>query len=286
MTARRQIISVLVLIFSSAACTQILDIQDARVDTSLSAAAGAKGGSDASGGSDTSGGSAGIAGSGAQNRGGSTVGGADHGGAANQSGGGKAGSASSEAGATMSLAGASGEPSPCESYCAAMVHNCAGAYEQYHSNDQCLAVCKQLPKGSQGDENVDTVECRLRQANFAESEPAVYCKSAGPLGAGKCGTNCESYCELMAGTCTAESTAGNLEPSYFSSSADCMSACTGLPPDPGGPVQYSSSPTAVPSSYIGNNVYCRTYHVAAALEQDAPTEHCPHAMGGDPCNAQ
>ena len=89
----------------------------------------------------------------------------------------------------------------------------------------------------------------------------------------------------MGATCTAASTAGNLEPSYFNSTADCMSACSALPADPSGPVQYSSSPSAVPSSYIGNNVYCRTYHVAAALEQDAPTEHCPHAMGGDPCNA-
>jgi hypothetical protein len=80
--------------------------------------------------------------------------------------------------------------------------------------------------------------------------------------------------------CTASSTAGNLELSYFGSTDDCMKACSGLPADPGGPAQYSSSPTAVPSSYIGNNVFCRAYHVVAALDQDAPTEHCPHAMGG------
>jgi hypothetical protein len=90
----------------------------------------------------------------------------------------------------------------------------------------------------------------------------------------------------MQATCTAESTAGNLELSYFQSSQDCIEACSALPPDELGPQQYSSSATAEPSSFVGNHVYCRTYHVASALEQNTPDEHCPHAMGGDPCIAQ
>jgi hypothetical protein len=146
-------------------------------------------------------------------------------------------------------------------------------------------VCKRLPEGTPGDERVNTVECRLRQAQFAASEPISYCKSSGPLGEDKCGSNCLSYCSLMQGSCTPASTAGNLEPSYFVDESACLAACDAIEPDDGSPVAYSSSPSAQPSSYVGNNVYCRTYHVAAGLEQAAEDEHCPHAMGGEPCTS-
>ena len=107
----------------------------------------------------------------------------------------------------MAGAGAGGdtsEPSACEVYCDAVLANCTGKYEQYRSPEQCLEVCKRLPAGTPGDGNVNSVECRTRQARFAESEAFLYCKSAGPLGAGKCGSNCESYCSLMDATCTQE----------------------------------------------------------------------------------
>ena len=87
----------------------------------------------------------------------------------------------------------------------------------------------------------------------------------------------------MQEACTAESTAGNLEPSYFESSQACLTACAGLPETSDDSQHYSSSASAEPTSFVGNSVFCRTYHVAAALEQDTPDEHCPHAMGGDPC---
>lgn len=251
------------------ACSQVLDIQDAHVDATL-------GGSHNAGAS----GRTSVADSGAPNQGGND---AIAGGSSGQS---SAGMANSMAGTATSMAGAPDEPDSCESYCDAVISNCKGKYEQYRNFDQCIAVCKRLPHGATGDENVNSVECRMRQAHFAESEPFVYCKSAGPLGAGKCGSNCVSYCSLMGTACTADSTAGNLEPSYFASSQQCLSVCGGLPADPTGPTQYSSSSTVEPSSFVGNNVFCRTYHLAAGLEQDTPTEHCPHAMGGDPCNQQ
>jgi hypothetical protein len=262
----------LTLLLLSGACTQVLGIEDARIDPTLSEALGGSSGITS------------LAESGAQDLGGRAAGGGNSLGASGHSS--VAGASASLAGNDASAAGASGEPNLCQSYCEAVLSNCSGAYEQYRTLAQCLEVCKQLPPGASGDENVNSVECRARQAYFAESEPAVYCKSAGPLGADKCGSNCVAYCSLMQATCTASSTAGNLELSYFNSSHDCLTACTALPADPGGPAQYSSSPTAVPSSYIGNNVYCRAYHVVAAIDQDAPTEHCPHAMGGDPCNQQ
>jgi hypothetical protein len=269
---RHAAVPALALMLLSGACAQVLDIEDARIDPTLSGVPGGFSGSAA------------LAGSGTQDRGGGAAsGGRSSGGSGNSP---VAGGTGSQAGSGTSMAGAAGEPSTCDSYCAAVLSNCTGEYEQYRTLAQCLEVCKQLPAGATGDENVNSVECRARQAFFAESEPAVYCKSAGPLGADKCGSNCIAYCALMQTTCTASSTAGNVELSYFKSSQDCMTACNALPADPSGPVQYSSSPTAVPSSYIGNNVYCRAYHVVAAIDQDAPTEHCPHAMGGDPCNQQ
>jgi len=90
----------------------------------------------------------------------------------------------------------------------------------------------------------------------------------------------------MDATCTQGSTAGNVELSYFGDHQACLSNCNAMGDDASGPAQYSSSATIEPSSMVGNNVYCRTFHVAAGIEQDAASEHCPHAMGGDPCVAQ
>ena len=268
----------LTLLALSGACAQMLDIQDARVDATLTggaSAAQAGTGSPSDGGDQSSGGSSGAGAAGS------------HSGGAGHQAGTSATQDSAGAGYTTSAgAGDTGQPTTCETYCDAVLQNCKGKYEQYRSFDQCIEVCKRLPPGTPGDENVNSVECRIRQAHFAESEAFLYCKSAGPLGAGKCASNCVSYCSLMDATCTQSSTAGNVELSYFNDTQECLAACTALPDDPTGPVQYSSSATAVPSTLMGNNVFCRTYHVAAALEQDAPSEHCPHAMGGDPCVAQ
>ena len=262
----------------ASACSQILSIEDAHVDPSLSPAASAG----------TAGATNGVSGALMQSHGGQTddaSGGQDGSGIHMHAGGDGNSSGKTSVG---SESGGGADPGPaelglCERYCDQVTRVCKGKYEQYRTFDQCVQVCKRLPPGQTGDEDVNTVSCRLRQAGFADSEPFVYCKSAGPLGAGKCGSNCVSYCSLMQETCTAESTLGNLEPSYYASSEACLSACSALPESSQAPVQYSSSASAEPTSFVGNTVFCRTYHVAAALEQNASDEHCPHAMGGDPC---
>ncbi len=256
-------------------CSQLIGIEDAHVDGSLAASEASVAGSSTTAGSSVLP-SAGTGATSTQTH--------NHGGTGNEP-------APTVAGDTgtggepdhSGTGGAPAEASLCERYCELVTTHCKGKYEQYRTFDQCVEVCKRLPSGEAGDDDVNTVSCRLKQAEFAEAEPFVYCKSAGPLGAGRCGSNCISYCSLMQVTCTAESTAGNLEASYFESSQACVADCTGIPTSDAGPVQYSSSASAEPSSFIGNNVYCRTYHLAAALEQDTPDEHCPHAMGGDPC---
>jgi hypothetical protein len=270
----RGLTQVLGLMALSVGCSQVLGIEDAHVDSALLG-----GGGGVASPSSTMAGT--VSAAGEPETPGSVLPSGGSGG-----GGGSAGSAATvaEAGADTSEGGAPPGPTLCESYCDAMMSNCKGKYEQYRTFDQCVEVCKRLPEGTSGDENVNSVQCRVRQASFAEAEPFVYCKSAGPLGAGKCGSNCVAYCSLMQTTCTADSTVGNLELSYFADSQACLSACGAIPTHEEDPVQYSSSATASPSCFVGNTVYCRMYHVAAALEQDTPDEHCPHAMGGDPCN--
>jgi hypothetical protein len=276
--ARRVLQTLLLLPLGAGGCSVVLDIQDAHFDASLEEVAGKSSsgaGMSASGGV-AAGGSPGAvtsstpsASSGAKGDGGSGEG---H---------------SGEAGATTTLGGAGEEePSLCDRYCRAVLANCTGQLEQYSSLTNCQEVCQRLPAGTAGDHDVNTVECRLRQAGFAMGEPLLYCKSSGPVGQDKCGSNCAGYCSLMQQACTADSTAGNLEPSYYADEDSCLSACAGLMPGEHDPTAYSSSPTATPSSYVGNNVYCRTYHVAAALGENAPDEHCPHARGGDPCTSQ
>lgn len=259
------------------ACSQLLGIEEAHVDDGLEADATGAGntGLSSNGGSVAAGSSPSGAGSSGEHGGHETTPEAGAGGSSNEPG-------SMEG----NNGGAPPEASLCERYCDLVSANCKGKYEQYRTFDQCVEVCKRLPPGEPEDDDVNSVSCRVRQAEYAASEPFVYCKSAGPLGAGRCGSNCISYCSIMQATCTPASTATNLELSYFESSQACVEACGAIPPDESGPQQYSSSASAEPSSFVGDNVYCRTYHVAAALEQDTPDEHCPHAMGGDPCIPQ
>ena len=251
----------------------VLGIEGAHFDPALEDEAGkssTSAGSAAHGGSATTGGAAGSSHAGSVGIAGTDV---DH----------------AEAGADSdSSSGGSGDDGPqslCDHYCAVVLASCTGELEQYSSLNQCLQVCQRLPAGMPDDHDQNSVACRLRQAEFAQSEPLVYCKSSGPLGQDKCGSNCAAYCSLMQVTCTATSTAGNLEPSYYLDEKSCLAACDGLVPGEHDAVSYSSSPKAVPSSYVGNNVFCRAYHVAAALDQGAPDEHCPHARGGDPCTS-
>jgi hypothetical protein len=261
----------------TAACGQLMGIEPAEIDASLL------------------GGSAGTSSSGASSipssgSGGSSSAGTSTGGTAahehQQSSSGAGGEPELQTGGDSSIGG---PPNPqgqmCENYCEQVTRVCKGKYEQYRTFDQCVQVCKQLPPGEDGDKDVNTVSCRMRQAELAESEPFVYCKSAGPLGEGKCGSNCVSYCSLMQAECTPASTEGNLELSFFASSQACLSACAALPAADGA-AHYSTSASAEPTSFVGDTIFCRTYHLAAALEQDTPDEHCPHAMGGDPCVPQ
>jgi hypothetical protein len=151
----------------------------------------------------------------------------------------------------------------CERYCNTVAAACTGENEQYASIGGCLNVCALLEAGEEGTIG-NTVECRLARAELAQAtgEPASYCFSAGPGGAGVCGSNCEGFCAIMAQTCT-----------LMGAFEDCLPLCAQVP-DLSGPPSGTTYNTSLQS---GDSVQCRLYHVTAAT-LDSVT-HCSHAAG-------
>jgi hypothetical protein len=180
--------------------------------------------------------------------------------------------------ASVDAAGSGGTPpdasgpavlSLCERYCNTVAANCPAPNEQYASPGACRAVCEKLEPGNEGGLRENTVECRLARAELAgvTGEPVTYCASAGPGGAGVCGSNCEGYCTIMAKTCTL----------LIGSFEACLPECASVPDlsDPPDNITYDISVQA------GDSVQCRLFHVSAATV-DA-IQHCGHASGSPPC---
>lgn len=249
-------------------CRQVLGIEAAEEDRSLTAAgtAGSAGSPSTSlpaGGNDALAlGGAGELASGAGGAGGTPSGGF--------AGTGIAGAESAGAAGDGDAAGAGGAgelPSLCEQYCTAVTDSCTGAFAVYTSFDTCLAVCAAMPEGAPGDRNGNSVQCRLRAALVARDEVPHYCPIAGPGGNGVCGSNCESLCQLRDRLCTDYETFDH---------ATCLLRCDNLK-DLG---SYSTDLTA--GQYGGAHVQCRLYHVSAAAGDDAE-QHCQHVDGAPPC---
>ena len=231
-------------------CRQVIGIEDAELDPTLSRGAGSGAVPDGLGAPLSDGGDA-------QRDGETQPGGAQVG--------------ASGAAELVGAGGAAGSPaqvlSLCDRYCAAVMQSCQGAFAVYTSNETCLAACALLPAGEPGDRDVNSIECRLHAASIAGSEVPHYCPIAGPGGNGECGTNCEGYCSLMGSVCA--------EWLPFEQ-AKCLTDCKKLP-DLG-----SFTSDVAGQDYAGNHVQCRLYHVCAALTDDAE-QHCQHAAGALPC---
>jgi hypothetical protein len=152
----------------------------------------------------------------------------------------------------------------CDRYCQTIAGNCVGGDQQYASPEACHAVCELLPPGEPGDVDVNSVECRLNRAELAVTtgEPANYCFSAGPGGAGICGADCEGFCSVMTAQCT-----------QLGTWETCLSACAAVP-NLSGPPDNLRFNTSLQS---GDSVQCRLFHVSAASLD--PVGHCVHAAG-------
>src|SRR5690606_19742814 len=92
----------------------------------------------------------------------------------------------------------------CVDYCNAVIANCADDHAVYASRASCINTCNALPPGETSEPFGNTVECRLRRANSAAGAPDEFCVSAGPGGAGSCGSNCEAWCHILEKVCPAD----------------------------------------------------------------------------------
>jgi hypothetical protein len=146
----------------------------------------------------------------------------------------------------------------CKSYCSVVMEACQNEDAVYATLAQCLGICAQLPAGDDNEpgEN-NTVACRAAEADNALSEPKGYCRSAGPGGNGKCGTDCDAYCNLFPKICK--------DKFEYTDAAQCLKACNAITE------QDSYNLTA---DHGGDTIECRLVHTASAAVD--PVMHCPH----------
>ena len=246
----------------AASCTQLLGIEEARVDPSLTGGTGKAGGG-SSGAAGSTGGAAGAT----AGAGGST--------------GGNAGSWANDASNDGALVGATdgsdGGSAVCRQYCDDIMTFCTGNVRQYIDTPQCLKVCALYPEGVVGGQEANSGSCRMKYAGKARyaagSERDAYCRKAGPGSDGTCGAICEGFCTLMMPTCTVART-----PPYFFATMDaCLSTCRALHDNP----PYTVSDGALPDT---NDAQCRLFHATSAVMD--PEEHCEHAMGVTMCDGK
>ncbi|HEY6555876.1 MAG TPA: hypothetical protein VI072_01330 [Polyangiaceae bacterium] len=180
-------------LFGAVNCKQVLSIEDAELDPSL-----------------TTGGAAGSAGTGGDHDSGGTAGT-----------GGVAGDAGLDA-PPLSL---------CDEYCDTLFANCTGNNEVYESWDACVETCNVLDEGNPDDRGVNTVHCRLAAAKTAATiEPQFYCSRAGPGGSAPedtnpCAENCDSLCVLMERVCNNPDAGVD----YFDTPVTCREECANVP---------------------------------------------------------
>ena len=173
------------------------------------------------------------------------------------------------------------DPEHCKRYCKLVMDSCTGQHAVYASEASCLAVCAELPAGTDDDPAGNTVACRTEQALLAAStgEPHAHCAAAGPGGStttvgDSCGSDCESYCMLHRRICDLD---GEL---VLSDQEECERRCAAVPDRGAFDVEFD---------HDGDSIQCRLVHLSsAALGQSAAESHCWHARLApamdSPCN--
>ncbi|MDB4982447.1 MAG: hypothetical protein JWM82_3199, partial [Myxococcales bacterium] len=183
------------------------------------------------------------------------------------------------AGAGMTGLGGMGAPvAVCDTYCTAITANCTGVNSQYPDKATCMKLCAMLPAGTSADTTGQTVGCRSNQAMAAAQDTAAIkteCWDAGPLGYGKCGSECDVFCAVALSTCGTTA---------YKDLADCTNTCQdigiGRNLDFGLPGSYSSNYMAgTPGDSATDTLECRTYQLidkALASAANVATA-CPNA---------
>jgi hypothetical protein len=154
-------------------------------------------------------------------------------------------------------------PVSCEAYCRLVQVTCTDELAGYDNEAQCLSACRALPPGFSGDNGGNTVGCRRTHAyNAMIGAPDTHCPHAGPGGNVVCGSNCESYCTLLAEACSDD----------FTDEDSCIEECETVP---GADEPYSAS-----TFETGDNFGCRLHATVGALRDP---DLCADAIGGGEC---
>jgi hypothetical protein len=166
----------------------------------------------------------------------------------------------------------------CDTYCGLLGESCTAENKiaAFPNDDYCKALCPKfrLAEDPSADEG-NSFECRLAEAMEAKrlsadpSESTTNCQAAGPGGAGKCGSNCEGYCQLYADVCA-----------EFMPDPECLEHCPALRDDAAIDANQSFNVSGA------DTLQCRLAHLSAAAVDSDP--HCGHARldaaFDTPCN--
>ena len=162
-----------------------------------------------------------------------------------------------------------GNPYTCDSYCTNIMQNCTLDNQEYLNRDVCLAMCSHFELGVAGEEEHDSLACRVYHAAAAAGDPGVHCRHAGPTGAGHCGPQpCEAFCLLENALC-----GGHPYDPYDGGESTCRAQCPQF-------TYVSAGEDAGDLTFTsGNTLNCRIYHLESAYDLGNPaaqTTHCPH----------
>jgi hypothetical protein len=166
----------------------------------------------------------------------------------------------------------------CAYYCSTILQNCTNVNAEFEGSEDpatlCSAICQAYDSNNQiGPSNDDTLGCRIFYAEEAASDPATFCRIAGPLGGGTCGTDpCQLFCSLDVAYCNSPS----INIPAYASTMDCLSACEG---DAGYPYVLTGQDLLNST----NTLNCRFWHLENAYGSAmAGAVHCPHTVQASP----
>jgi hypothetical protein len=172
----------------------------------------------------------------------------------------------------------------CAEFCRFNSAGCPGDLAVWESTDQCMAVCRTLPAGTNGDREENTMGCRRWHTYNSLIDPTSHCSHTGPGGDGHCGLdapdktgNCVSYCTL------AEAACGGTKgfDTKYGTQAACQVDCS-TQPDAFGAKH--DSKYNLSSAATGNTVQCRMLHAARALTDVTKSAgECPSVLGQGAC---
>jgi hypothetical protein len=144
-------------------------------------------------------------------------------------------------------------PPTCTEYCDKIGDNCTGANAQYDSHAACMNLCgsaADFKEGTPGDDDGNSISCRIHYAELAADNPGVNCGKASASGGNACGSWCENMCGLEAKNCT-----GNND--IYTSEIGCLSKC----------VTFNASGS--PGDQDGDTVQCRIEQLGTPAYTDA-----------------